>query len=71
MLVIVVVHRHYSWVGLVIASLLCQLALYLLVPGVPVLREEELRSVPAQGPLGPVSEVHGVFSSRDLHLLLL
>lgn len=29
-------------------------------------QEEGSRSVPAQGPLGPVSEVHNVFSSRGL-----
>ena len=31
-----------------------------------VLREGAFSSVLAQGPLGPVSEVHGVFSNRDL-----
>lgn len=27
--------------------------------------EEAFRSVPAQGPLGPVSEAHGVFSNSN------
>lgn len=30
------------------------------------LREVVFRSAPAQGSLGPVSEVHGVFSNRDV-----
>ena len=30
------------------------------------IREGGLKSVLAQGSLGPVSEVHGVFSNRDL-----
>ena len=31
-----------------------------------VLMERAFRSVLAQGPLGPVSEVHGVFDSKAL-----
>ena len=47
-----------------------QPAWHLLVPEKVVFREEAFRSVPAQGPLGLVSEVHGVFSNRALPIAL-
>ena len=49
-LVIVVVHRHHSWVGLLLPSLLLKLAWYFLIPG----------------SLEPLSAVHGIFSKRNL-----
>lgn len=62
MLVIVVVR---SWVGLLVIFLLWKLVWCLLVLRKQLLRERALRSVPAQGPLGPVSEVHSIFSGGD------
>jgi hypothetical protein len=53
MLVSVLVHRYYSWVGLFIASIIWKCAWHLLVPGKLVLREEIFRSVPAQGTSKP------------------
>lgn len=46
--------------------LVWKLTRHFLVLGMLVLREEAFRSVPAQEPLGLVSEVHGVISNRDL-----
>ena len=63
---VAVVHRHQSWIGLSDESLLWKLGWHFLVPRKLVLWEEAVRSVPALGPVGPVSEVHGVFSNRDL-----
>lgn len=56
MLVIDVVLRHHSWVRLLVPS------------GTMTARPQggEFRSIPVQGSLGPVSEVYGVFSNRDL-----
>lgn len=56
MLVFDVVHRHCSWVRLLAPS------------GTMKARPQggEFRSIPVQGSLGPVSEVHGIFSNRNL-----
>lgn len=51
----VVIVKLHSWVGLCIASLIWQLPQG---PG--------FQARPSSDPLGPVSEVDGVFSSRDL-----
>lgn len=67
MLVVEVVHRHYSWAGLLLfVSFNWKLAWPLLVPCKLVPRKRAFSSVPVQGSLGPVSKVHGAFSSRDL-----
>lgn len=60
-LVLDVVPRNHGEVRLLVASPLWKLAWYLLV-----LREGAFRSVPAQDPLGSVSEVHAIFSNRSL-----
>lgn len=56
----IVVHRHLSWVGLMVVSLRklawCLLGLW------KAFREEAFRSVSDQ----TLAEVYGVFSSRDL-----
>lgn len=54
MLVVDMVHRHHSWVGLLIASLLWKEV------------QGAFRSVPVQGSVSSVSELLGVFSNRDL-----
>lgn len=41
-----------------------KLVWHLLVSGKLGFRKEDLTSVPAQGPLGPFSTVHGLFRSR-------
>lgn len=61
-----VVDRHYSLVGLLVAFLLCKFAWCILVPGILVPGEGVFRSVLAQELPGPVSEIDGVFSYRDL-----
>jgi hypothetical protein len=61
-----VVHRCNSWVRLLGVSLLWKLAQQHLIPWKLVSREGAFRWVPAQGSLGPVSEVHGVLINRDL-----
>lgn len=66
MLVIVMVQRHPSLVGPLVAFLLQTTSLCLKIPRKLALREEAFMSVRAQGTLGPVSEGHNVFSSRDL-----
>ena len=66
MLVLDTTHRYHGWVGLLFLAFLWKLAWHLLVPEKVVFREEAFRSVPAQGPLGPVSEVQGAFSNRDI-----
>lgn len=43
-----------------VASLFWNLAWQLLIPQKPVLREGTFKSVPNQGPLYPVAEVHDV-----------
>lgn len=48
----------------------CPTSLACLVPSVPttlVLKNEVSSLVPAQEPLGPVSELHGVFINKYLH----
>lgn len=65
MLVLDTVRRYHSSVGLLLVALLWKLARHLLVPEKVVFRDEAFGSVPAQGLLGPVSEVHGAFSDRD------
>lgn len=65
-LVIAVVQRCPSWVGLLVASFLWKLTECFPVPQKLVLREDAFKTVPAQGPLGPVSDVHSIFSNRDL-----
>lgn len=64
MLVVDVIYRHHSWVGLyrLIVSLLLKLAWDFLAPCKLVLREEAFKSIPPQGILGPVSEIHHVFT---------
>lgn len=61
--IIVVVHRHYNWVALLVASSLWKPVWCLLVPWTLILSEEAFRSV--QGLLESVSEMH-IFSNRDL-----
>lgn len=66
MLVIIVVHRCHSCVGLLAISSLWMHTWCVLVLRKPVLGEVAFRSVPAQVPLGSVSVVHVVLSNRDL-----
>ena len=66
LLVVDVVQRHHSWVGLLVAFLLWKTSWHLLVPWKLVLRKGAWKSVPAQETLGLVSEVHSVFSNWDL-----
>lgn len=61
MIVIVMVHRCHSWMGLLVAFLLRMPAWCLLV-----IMEETFLSVLAQGSLGPRSQVQGDFISRNL-----
>ena len=62
MLEIVGVHRHHSWVGLLLVSLLWKLALCLLEL---LLREEAFRSVPDQV-LWDLCHVYSVFCTKEL-----
>lgn len=48
-MLVIVVHGHHSWVGLMVACLLCKPVWCPLV-----LTVDGFRSVPAQGPLDPV-----------------
>lgn len=56
LLVVVVISRCQSWVGLFIVSLLWRLAWHLLVPWKLVLRKSPFRPAPTQGPLNPLSK---------------
>lgn len=62
----VVVHRCYTWAGLLVASLPWKLIWYLLVAWKLVLVEGAFKSTPAQGPLGSTSQAHCVFSNTFL-----
>jgi hypothetical protein len=66
MLVLDVVHWHLKWLELLFASLVWKITWCLPVPRKPVLSEAALRSVLCLGPLGPVTEVHGILSNRHL-----
>lgn len=66
MLFIVVVHKHHSRRGLLVDSLVWLIVWCVQVPWKSVLREETFRSVQAQRSLGPASEIHTVFSNKDL-----
>lgn len=68
--VVVLVLRHDIWVKLLLTSALWKLVWLLLIPRKPILREETFRSVPAQEPLDPVSEIYGVFSNGQLMLIV-
>lgn len=59
-----IVCRWHNWLGLLVA--LPDAWHYWLASWNLVLREQAFRSVPAQVPLGPTSEVQGIFSSRFL-----
>jgi hypothetical protein len=61
MLVIIGVYWHYVWVEFLVAFLLWELSRCLLI-----FREKTFKSVPDQGPLDPMSEVHCVLSNRNL-----
>lgn len=63
-MLVVVIYRHHSWVGLyrLVVSLLLKLAWDLLAPCKLVLREGAFKSIPSQGILSPVSEMHDVFT---------
>ena len=67
MLIVDVVYRHHSWVGLdrLIVSLLPKLAWNFLASCKLVLREGAFKSIPAQGCLGPASKMHDAFRNRD------
>lgn len=54
LLVVDLSHRPHSWIRLLISSLLRKEG------------NEALMSLPAEKPLGPVSEIHIIFISRDL-----
>lgn len=60
------VHRPYEWRGLFSCSSSPLEAHILLITWKLVLREGAFRSVPSQGPLGPLSKVHTMFTNRDL-----
>lgn len=66
MLANAVIHRLHSLVGLFIASFLRKHDWYPLVAWKSVYREEALKSVLAQRPLGCLCVALGVFSNRDL-----
>lgn len=61
-------HSHMSFLGRTIGF--CPTLLACLAPSVHmtlVLKNEVSSLVPAQKPLGPVSELHGVFINKSLH----
>lgn len=60
------VHRHHSWVWLLVAFLLWKLEWCFLVLWKLVLREDIFNLISAQELLCSVSEVHGLFSHRGL-----
>lgn len=60
------VHRFHSWIGLLIASLIWEIAWCVQVPLKLVLREETFRSVQTQKSQRSASEVHSVFSNKNL-----
>lgn len=64
--VIDVIHRPHSWVALLAFSLLWKLAWHLPLSWKLVFWEVSFFSIPAQEFLNLVSEVHDIFSSRDL-----
>lgn len=66
MLVVDVVPRPHIWVGLLAFSLLWKLAWHLPLPWKLAFWEASFFSIPAQEFLDLVSEVHDIFSSRDL-----
>lgn len=61
-----VVHRNHRCAGLLAASLFWKPSWLCLVPRRVIFKEEAFRSVLAKGTLGPVIEVRGSFSYRDL-----
>lgn len=61
-LLIVMVHRHHSWVQLLVAFLLCKLTWHFLIS----FGKRAFKSVLAQAPLALASEVHDVGKNRDL-----
>ena len=63
--IIVVLHKHNSWVGLLVVSLLWMLVWCLLVLWKLIIKDEAFRLVLSHRPLDPAYEVHGVFSNRD------
>lgn len=65
-LVVDVVHRPHSWVGLLAFSLPWNLAWDLPLPWKLAFWEASFFSIPAQEFLDLVSEVHDIFSSRNL-----
>lgn len=54
-------------IRLLVAFLLWKLTWYLLVSYKLVLKKEAFMSVLAERPLGPLSEIHGVFSNKILY----
>ena len=65
-LVLIVIHKYHSWVGLLVASLLWKLVRVPFSTMKTGPRGVGFMSVSVLEPLGPASEVHGVFSNRDL-----
>lgn len=65
MLVIVVAPRHQSWVGLMVAALLCKA--YMVPSGTTNVSPQGggIQVSASSGALSPVLKVHGVFSNRD------
>lgn len=68
MLVVNVGDKYRIWVGLLAASFPWKMTEYLWVLRKLVLREKAFPLVPIRCPLGPISEVHVIFSNRDLLL---
>lgn len=60
------IKRYHSWIGLLVASLIWEIAWCVQVPLKLVLREETFRSVQTQKSQGSASEVHSVFTNKDL-----
>ena len=65
MLVIVVAPRHHSWVGLMVAALVCKA--YMVPSGITNVSPQGggIQVSASSGTLDLVLKVHGVFSNRD------
>lgn len=60
------VHRHHSWIGLLVASFFWKIARFVLEPWNLVLSEKAFKSVQGQRSLDFASEVCGVFNNKEL-----